>query len=69
MLGHDPKHETFVTALVLGNRNGTRAGAGQLWVAGTSLWSNMETLLLFLDLTLRTVLASTEHEELVGYML
>lgn len=34
MLGHDPKHETFVTALVLENRNGTKAGAGQLWVAG-----------------------------------
>lgn len=29
----------------------------------------METSLLFLDLTLQTVLASTEHEELVGYML
>lgn len=68
-LGHDPKHETFVTALVLGNRNGSRAGAGQLWVAGTSLWLNMETFLFFLDLTVQTALFSREHEELVGYML
>lgn len=30
MLGHDPSNEIFVTAHVLRNRNGTRAGAGLL---------------------------------------
>lgn len=67
MLGHDPKHETFVTALMLRNKNGTRAETGQLWVAGTSLWLNMETSIL--DLTVQTAFFSREHEELVGYLL
>ena len=69
MLDHDPKHEIFVTVLVLGKGNGARALAGQLWVAGTSLRSSMGTSLLFLDLTLQTLLVSREHEDLMGYML
>lgn len=69
MLGYDPKHETFVTVIVLAKENEARAGSGRLCIAGNLVQLCMGTLLLYVDLTLQTLLASRKQEDLMCYML